>query len=676
LRDEEARRIEQRLSADLGVAEAAVEHVERALRFGTLRPDDPTAVEGQLFSAITDNPSLSDVTFTRAGWRQHGTRGEPLIEQADPWQISVFRRPGASESSVDTRRVSLENGRFVADVRERLPGASFLAGTFRPVGEAPSPTAHATFATTASQAIAGAAIWSDLAYSELDAAAPVGEQRVTMSVQKAVEDAPGHFAGVVRVGLLAATIDTLSGLGLVGAPDDPRFVFLCDEQGRLVSRRDPGDRISRFGDDLRVRALRVEPPVAAALSSAALRGLTSDRPEQGETLDVQGKRYLASFLLLPNTQDWAVGVVVSEAHYTRDLIGLRNRFLLALLIVTALVLIGGIIVLREVVRGLGRITLETAKMRRFDFASSSTPTSFRDVAEVVEGLERAKTAMRALGKYVHVDLVRTLYASNREPSLGGELLEVSILFTDIRGFTDLSERMSPDALAKELGLYLKAMTRGVVDNRGTVDKFIGDAVMAFWNAPSRVSDHSRWACAAVLACIKATTQLYASPEWGGIGPLFTRFGLHRARVMVGHFGSPDRLSYTALGDGVNLASRLEGLGKQYGVATLASEAIVSSVGDEFEFRLVDKVAVKGKKEAVRVYELLGARGECDDRKELVKTYELALDAYFRRDFGRAIERLELLTQDGPSRTLMERCQWMLEHPPPEGWDGVYVATSK
>lgn len=676
LRDEEARRVAQRLSSDLGTAKAAVENLERAVRFGALAPGDSLAVESHLFSAILDDPSLSDATFTRARWRHYGSEGEALVESGDPWQVSVFRRTGGDETNIDTRRVVLEAGHFVADVRRRPPGAPLPGPDFAHEGDAPDPTRHPTFETSASQANAGRAIWTDLAYSELDAMLPVDERRVVLSVQKAVEDAPGHFAGVIRVGLLAATIDTLSGLGAAGTGGDARFVFLCDAQGRLVSRLAPDDRIALFGDDLRVVASRLLPPVAAALSGAAIKRVSAEQPEQSETLDVAGTRYLASFLALPHTQDWAVAVVVPEAHYTRDLNSLQDRFLLTLLIVTILVLIGGVIVLREVVRGLGRITMETAKMRHFDFEPSSTRAAFRDVSEVVDGLERAKTAMRALGKYVPVDLVRTLYASNREPVPGGELLEISMMFTDIRGFTDLSERMSPDALAQTLGLYLRAMTAGIRDNRGTVDKFIGDAVMAFWNAPSPLPDHSNRACAAVLACIKATADLYASPEWGNIGPLFTRFGLHRDRVMVGHFGSPDRLSYTALGDGVNLASRLEGLCKQYGVAVLASEAIVASVGDGFEFRLVDKVAVKGKSVAVRVYELLGAGGECGDRRQVVAAYESALGAYFVRDFAGAIETLRPIMDDGPSRTLAQRCELLLVHPPPEDWGGIYVATRK
>ena len=220
-------------------------------------------------------------------------------------------------------------------------------------------------------------------------------------------------------------------------------------------------------------------------------------------------------------------------------------------------------------------------------------------------LEQAKTALRGLGKYAPLDLVRELYARNHEPALGGELRELSILFSDLEGFTSLSERLPPDELARALGLYLEAMTGAIRSCGGTIDKFIGDSVMALWNAPTRRPDHARLACQAILACREAAAALYRSAAWSGLPPLHTRFGVHRDVVMVGHFGSPERISYTALGDGVNLASRLEGLCKQYGVDAIVSQAVVDAAGPDFAFRRLDQVAVRGRREAVVVYELVG-----------------------------------------------------------------------
>jgi adenylate cyclase len=174
----------------------------------------------------------------------------------------------------------------------------------------------------------------------------------------------------------------------------------------------------------------------------------------------------------------------------------------------------------------------------------------------------------------------------------------------------------------------------------------------------------------------ATRELYSSEAWADLPPLFTRFGLNTARVMVGHFGAPQRLAYTALGDGVNLAARLEPLCKHYGVAVLAGEAIVEQAGDDLMFRLVDQVAVKGKSRGLRVYELLGARGECVDASVTVRAYERALDIYWAGNFAQARDLFATIENDPPSRVMLARCEAMLLHAPPEDWNGVYVATSK
>jgi adenylate cyclase len=484
-----------------------------------------------------------------------------------------------------------------------------------------------------------------------------------VTVQKAIEDAAGRFAGVVRVGLLTGTIDSLP--RIVSASGSQR-VFLCDPQGRLVARLDPGDPIALVGDDLRITPTKAPPEIAAALTLSTESG----------AFEVAGKRYLATFRELEASQEWVVGVVVPEDYYTRDLRALRRWFFLTFLTAAAIILVAGSIVLRLLRQSLQRVVASTARMRRFDFAASPADAPLRDVEEVMDGVERAKTAMRALGKYVPMDLVRKLYESNREPELGGELLEISLMFTDIEGFTSLAEKLPPDALARALGRYLETMTVAVHSTGGTVDKFIGDAVMAFWNAPSPLVDHARRACRAVLVCMDGTRALYASSDWDGLPPLFTRYGLHCARAMVGHFGAPDRLSYTALGDGVNLAARLEPLCKQYDVAVLASETIYERARDEFAFRLIDRVAVKGKDQPVRVYELLGTASVSDEVRARASTYERGLELYFERDFAAARDIFRSQPGDPPSRVLAHRCEAMIADPPPETWNGVYVAKSK
>ncbi|HEY8090805.1 MAG TPA: adenylate/guanylate cyclase domain-containing protein [Polyangiaceae bacterium] len=651
-REAVARRVEARVEQELQVPAQVVADLQRAMQLGTLSADDAGAVEARLFMEMVDRPTLSDVTLTRA------TRGAFL------WQVTVFRTDAGAESPVWTRRIR-RDGALISELRRRPPGGALLAVPFeregRPVAD---PTAHLTYSVSLEPANYGRLIWSDLARSELDDARPTEQRRVVLTAQQAIEDAPGRFAGVARAGLLESTIDAIPELGARDVdPQGPERAFLCDTEGRLLTRLEPGDPLVLTGpkkDDLRVAPLHMPPEIAAALERSGTSG----------SLDAAGVRWLVTFAPVHHTQSWSVGIIAPDTYYTRDLQALRDRFLLALLAFTLLALVSGVAVLRPVRRSLAQVVEATARMRRFDLAPSPTDAPLREVAEIMEGVERAKTSMRTLGKYVPLDLVKQLYVANVEPALGGEMVDLSLMFTDIEGFTSLAEHLPPDALAQALGAYLQAMTDGVQSTQGTVDKFIGDAVMAFWNAPNPAPDHPLRACRAVLACLRKTRELYASEAWSGLKPLVTRYGLHTGRVMVGNFGAPDRLSYTALGDGVNLAARLEGLCKQYGVVTLASEAVVKAVGDAVAFRLVDRVAVKGKQEAVRVYELLES-----PRSELAP-YERAYDAYLARDFVTALDLLRALPDDGPGRVLAARCESLRIDPPPSGWDGVYVAKSK
>jgi len=285
--------------------------------------------------------------------------------------------------------------------------------------------------------------------------------------------------------------------------------------------------------------------------------------------------------------------------------------------------------------------------------------------------------MRAMGKYAPIDLVRRLYRENSEPALGGQAMEISIMFTDIKGFTTYAEQLSANELADALGRYLDTMA-GIIqqETHGAIDKYIGDAIMAFWNAPEPLRDYAHMACLAALRCRDAGRALAVSPEWGGRPGFETRFGLHLDTALVGHFGAHDRMNYTAIGDAVNLGARLEGLNKQYGTTIIASERIVAAAGDRFEFRLLDLVAVKGKSKAVRIYELLGAKDGAASRNEAVNAYEEAFERYLARDFASAIDLLKKHEADPPAAVLIGRCRDYLREPPPEAWNGIFVAQSK
>lgn len=245
-----------------------------------------------------------------------------------------------------------------------------------------------------------------------------------------------------------------------------------------------------------------------------------------------------------------------------------------------------------------------------------------------------------------------------------------------KDFTAFSETLTPDELAEDLGRYLQVMAEIIQSEKGTIDKYIGDSVMTFWNAPEAVTGHKILACRAALRCREALQELYDSSDWGHAPRFETRFGLHRCVASVGHFGAPDRLNYTAIGDGINLASRLEGLNKYYGTHIIASESIQTAAKGVFEFRILDRVAVKGKTEGILIYELLGERIEGKSRPEWVDRYEQAFTSYQTGDFATALELFEDQVEDSPSIVLASRCREWISHPPPGMWNGIRVFESK
>jgi adenylate cyclase len=675
LRTAAGRRIEDRVNAHLAPAEQSLEALERDIRSGTVDASDRRSLEAALFSHVLNTPNLAELTLTRARRAGFADDGAIVLEPAGREQISVYRVLEGGADRLVTRVVSQAGAEWNVAVRDRRAGSGLLDTPMTSTKSAAAdPTEHPTFATPASRALYGEVVWSDLHWSELDK--DPAHRRVVVTVMKAVEDARGEFVGVARAGLLTAQLDQVAGLRVTDRPDDPHRIFLADDSGRLITRLRPEDALAEQADDsLRVAPVDLAPEVAAALQHPALREVGADKRAASGEATVDGRKYLLSFLALPETQGWRVGIVAPEQFYLRDLERLRRRLLGISLAVIAAILAAGGLTLRAVRRGLGQVVETTACLQNFDFAPAEPRSSFADLQSVLLRLELAKTAMRAMGRYVPIDLVRLLYRTGREPVLGGEIVDVTLMFTDIKDFTSLSEDLSANELARILGRYLEVMTIAIHSTHGTIDKYIGDAIMAVWNTPTPCPQHAIRACEAAMACLEAQRMLFSSPEWEQRPALFTRFGIHRDQVMVGHFGAPDRMSFTALGDGVNLASRLEGLNKQYGTTALVTESVREEAREVFDFRLVDVVAVKGRRRGVRIYELLG-RHEDGVERPRERAYERALELYWARDFTGALSILEAQVADPPSAVLAERARILAASPPPEGWDGVYVSRVK
>jgi len=287
---------------------------------------------------------------------------------------------------------------------------------------------------------------------------------------------------------------------------------------------------------------------------------------------------------------------------------------------------------------------------------------------------KGRQLKKAFSSYVSPDLVKQIEKDPDKLVLGGEQRELTILFSDIRGFTTVSESLTPPELVKLLNEYLSPMTRIVLEQRGTLDKFIGDAVMALFNAPLDVPEHATHACIAAVRMMEMLKELNTGFTARGMNTLDIGIGINTGPAVVGNMGADIRFDYTAIGDSVNLASRLEGLNKYYGSHILVSEDTRSRVSDSrFTFREVDRVKVKGKQQPVVMYELMISN------MEILPGFEEGLKRYRSQEFSAARELFEELAEtynDGPSRLYAGRCAEYIENPPPGNWDGVYTAKSK
>lgn len=283
----------------------------------------------------------------------------------------------------------------------------------------------------------------------------------------------------------------------------------------------------------------------------------------------------------------------------------------------------------------------------------------------------------AFGRYVAPTVVEKLANGEAELKLGGVKAELTILFSDIRGFTTLSERLSPEDLVHFLNEYLTGMTDITLEHEGTVDKYIGDAVMAFWGAPLPQTDHAVRAATTAVAMKQRLNELNALWQKSGQPTIDIGVGLNTGRVIVGNMGSERRFDYTVIGDDVNLASRLESLTKFYGVGILISEATRKQLGDNFLVRPLDKVAVKGKKDAVKIFEILCHTADATDKqRKFVADFEKALASYYARDWQAAQTAFAKFVDDKTSQMLLERARHYAAEDPGEGWDGTYIAKEK
>jgi adenylate cyclase len=299
-------------------------------------------------------------------------------------------------------------------------------------------------------------------------------------------------------------------------------------------------------------------------------------------------------------------------------------------------------------------------------------------AYLTEGRER-RFLRSAFSRYVAPEVVEALVAEPGRLALGGETREVTVMFADVAGFTSLSEGRAPQEIVSLMNECFTELTRVIQTRGGTVDKFIGDAVMAFWNAPVEQADHAARACAAGRELLEAVETLNVVWRERGLPTIAMRVGIATGPAVVGNIGSSTKFNYTVMGDTVNLASRLEGAAKVYDTSSLIAGSTVEAAAGGSGFRELDRLQVKGRVTSVPVFELLPATG-VDGRAEADALFAAGLQAYRARRFTEAARQFEAVIakagKDGPAREMLERCRHFLVEPPGPDWQGDYALSTK
>jgi adenylate cyclase len=298
----------------------------------------------------------------------------------------------------------------------------------------------------------------------------------------------------------------------------------------------------------------------------------------------------------------------------------------------------------------------------------------REIASLSRAVDTLDHAVRSFAAFVPVGLVKHLIDSEQQLQLGGKSRFLTIMFCDVEAFSTLAESSPTQELLMRISAYLEAVTLSVNEEHGTIDKFIGDAAMAFWGAPAELNDHAWHACAAAVRISQRMAKLNEQWVSEGLAPLQIRIGIHCDSVMVGNIGSKHRMSYTVMGDAVNIASRLEGVNKDYGTQICVSQSIYREVGERLTLRPIDEVTVKGRRSASHIYELFGVIDNdhqtsgleaSEETIEQCKLTKFAHQAYAEKKWQEAAIRYEAVLavypKDQLASSMLMRCKTVIQN---------------
>lgn len=457
--------------------------------------------------------------------------------------------------------------------------------------------------------------------------------------------------------------------------------FITDANGYLLAYSEAQEII--VNENGKVRSLKPEelkdPSINAAIKvynkqQAPLISYTSN-----------GEQYLAAFLPFPESfgKKWKFTILAPEDDFTGAMKTTLHQILFLSFGGLAIGVLLTMFWARRISKPIELLSADVLEVRNFNLDSDSGVKSHIHEIQVMDNAIKAmKNSLKAFRLYLPSVLVKQLIESGEAITIGGKEKELTLFFSDIKDFTPISENIPPQELMFQLSEYFDAMTTVIEGEKGTVDKFIGDAVMAFWGAPIANDNQYYEACHAALHCQRKLKELNTKWEKEGKNIFYTRIGIHTGPATVGNMGAKQRMNYTALGDAVNLASRLEAVNKIYHTSILISHSTYSQVKNLFECRILDEIAVKGKNESVKIYELLVEHDSPEAEKfaKFAKEFQDIYEIYLKREWEKAKSlfqnRLKEFPDDYVCELYIKRCEQFMKEAPPETWKGITKLETK
>ncbi|HEY4056838.1 MAG TPA: adenylate/guanylate cyclase domain-containing protein [Kofleriaceae bacterium] len=412
----------------------------------------------------------------------------------------------------------------------------------------------------------------------------------------------GKFIGFVGANMTLSALSTY----LRENKFSPNSVtVIVDDAGHVIAHPDPAAsvHVTAGKTQLAMVADLADKRVAEALAHRKGAHFRF-RSSSGEELAVATEPFPTAF-----GKNWEVVIVAPTADFVGTLESTNRNVFAMLAIALAVELVVIYLLSRYIARHIARVSESFASARRLSFVAPSATRSFIDeISDLEGGFALLQNALSSFAKFVPADVVTRFIESGKPVAPGVEQREATIFFCDLEGFSGQAENLTPAELLAQLTQYFATMTGAIAEERGTIDKFIGDAVMAFWGAPVADKDHTLRACRAAVRAQRRMEKLHA--EWRAAGQpvMNVRIGIHSSSVLVGNIGSPERLSYTAIGDGVNVASRLEAINKTFGSTVCVSDTTLAALGGHGIARPLRPVRVKGRRQEFMIYELLAIAG--------------------------------------------------------------------